>query len=251
MRVPEPVERLHPLVLREAKGKLLELDPPCLDLPRWSSPLRAGQQSGTVWVAPPTPPFRAAASSSPTVSCPPDPRTQDLPHSAASRASVFVDRGVSSADPARLGHRQRQAVQTRPQICDAARTLFARDGYVATTIVAINDAPGIPVPTIYSAMGTKARILQGIAWQLAATMDVDRHHAASIAVSRRRRARGRGLWERADRTPQQGLPLRAAADPGGRPRIPRQWRVLGRTSSSATRLRPWFRRLGPEPGLLP
>lgn len=77
------------------------------------------------------------------------------------------------------GHRQRQALATRQQIARAARTLFARNGYVATTIVAISEAADIPVPTIYSAMGTKARILEDIAWQLAATMDIDRHHEAA------------------------------------------------------------------------
>lgn len=70
---------------------------------------------------------------------------------------------------------------TKQQIADAARRLFAVHGYVATTIAAIADAAGIPAPTIYSAFGTKARILQAIAWGAASTLDVDRSHDAALA----------------------------------------------------------------------
>jgi AcrR family transcriptional regulator len=91
----------------------------------------------------------------------------------------MVVKGSASDDQRRPGHRQRQALATRQQIGRAARELFASHGYVATTIVAISEAADIPVPTIYSAMGTKAKILEDIAWQLAATMDIDRHHEAA------------------------------------------------------------------------
>ena len=60
------------------------------------------------------------------------------------------------------GHRQRQAEATRQQIAHAARALFAERGYVATTITAIADAADIPAPTIYSAFGSKGRILEKI-----------------------------------------------------------------------------------------
>jgi AcrR family transcriptional regulator len=70
-------------------------------------------------------------------------------------------------------HRQRQALATRVQIGDAARELFARDGYVATTIAAISTAAGIPVQTIYSAMGSKAKILQDIASRSPSMVDID------------------------------------------------------------------------------
>ena len=70
-------------------------------------------------------------------------------------------------------HRQRQAVATRVQIGDAARELFARDGYVATTIAAISAAADIPAPTIYSAMGSKAKILQDIASRSSSMADID------------------------------------------------------------------------------
>jgi len=73
-----------------------------------------------------------------------------------------------SADPVEAppGHRQRQAEATKDQIARAARQLFAEHGYAATTIAAISAAAGIPVQTIYSALGSKARILERItqAW---------------------------------------------------------------------------------------
>ena len=90
-------------------------------------------------------------------------------------------------------HRQRQALATRQQIAASARALFAERGYVATTITAIAEAADIPAPTIYSAFGTKAKILQDIAGRAVATLDVDRHHAEALA----------------DPDPRQGLRLAA------------------------------------------
>jgi len=73
-------------------------------------------------------------------------------------------------------HRQRQALATKEQIGRAARGLFAERGYVATTIAAIAEAADIPAPTIYSAFGSKAAILQDIAHRVVAHLEVDRHH---------------------------------------------------------------------------
>jgi AcrR family transcriptional regulator len=70
---------------------------------------------------------------------------------------------------------------TREQIAAAARGLFAERGYVATTITAIAEAADIPAPTIYSAFGTKAKILQDLTWRAVSTLDVDRHHQEAIA----------------------------------------------------------------------
>jgi AcrR family transcriptional regulator len=80
-----------------------------------------------------------------------------------------------------LTHRQRQALATKEQIAGAARSLFAEHGYVSTTFAAIATAADIPAPTIYSAFGTKAKILQEIAWKTAATLDVDRTHDEALA----------------------------------------------------------------------
>ena len=60
------------------------------------------------------------------------------------------------------GHRQRQAEATKREVARVARALFAEHGYVATTISAISAESDIPVQTIYSAFGTKAKILDKI-----------------------------------------------------------------------------------------
>jgi AcrR family transcriptional regulator len=70
---------------------------------------------------------------------------------------------------------------TKAQIASAARALFAAQGYVGTTIAAIAEAADIPAPTIYSAFGSKAAILQAIAWGVAGTLDIDRAHAEALA----------------------------------------------------------------------
>lgn len=77
-------------------------------------------------------------------------------------------------------HRQRQALATKAQIAAAARTLFAGQGYVATTIAAIAEAADIPAQTIYSAFGGKAAILRAIAWEIAGTLDVDQVHEQAL-----------------------------------------------------------------------
>ena len=60
------------------------------------------------------------------------------------------------------GHRQRQAEATKREVARVARALFAEHGYVATTISTISAEADIPVQTIYSAFGSKARILDKI-----------------------------------------------------------------------------------------
>lgn len=60
------------------------------------------------------------------------------------------------------GHRQRQAEATKREVARVARAMFAERGYVATTISAISAEADIPVQTIYSAFGSKAKILEKI-----------------------------------------------------------------------------------------
>ena len=60
------------------------------------------------------------------------------------------------------GHRQRQAEATKREVARVARALFAERGYVATTIDTISAEADIPVQTIYSAFGSKAKILDKI-----------------------------------------------------------------------------------------
>lgn len=61
-----------------------------------------------------------------------------------------------------VGHRQRQAEATKREVARVARALFAEHGYVATTINTISTEADIPAQTIYSAFGSKAKILDKI-----------------------------------------------------------------------------------------
>lgn len=56
-------------------------------------------------------------------------------------------------------YRQEQAEATRVRIAEAARELFAADGYGATSIDAIAKEAGVATRTVYSAFGTKREIL--------------------------------------------------------------------------------------------
>ncbi|MFI5708566.1 TetR/AcrR family transcriptional regulator [Kribbella sp. NPDC051620] len=56
-------------------------------------------------------------------------------------------------------YRQEQAELTRIRIAEAARKLFAGNGYGATSIDAIAKEAGVATRTVYSAFGTKREIL--------------------------------------------------------------------------------------------
>jgi len=55
--------------------------------------------------------------------------------------------------------RQRQAAQTRTDILEAARRLFSKRGYPATTIDAIAREAGVSEATVYAAFGSKRGLL--------------------------------------------------------------------------------------------
>lgn len=59
-------------------------------------------------------------------------------------------------------NRERQAADTQLRIVRAARTLFLRDGYAATTIAAIAAEAGVAVQTVYASARSKRQILQRI-----------------------------------------------------------------------------------------
>lgn len=82
-----------------------------------------------------------------------------------------------------LGHRQRQAKATRDAISTAARQLFAERSYAATTIEAIATASAIPAPTIYSAFGSKAAILEAIRQSWVAESGVVTLAAAAMSLA--------------------------------------------------------------------
>ena len=68
---------------------------------------------------------------------------------------------MDSADPPkpRPTLRQERAAVTRRRILEAARMLFFRDGYAATTLKAVAAEAGVAVQTVYAVFGSKAAIL--------------------------------------------------------------------------------------------
>jgi AcrR family transcriptional regulator len=68
--------------------------------------------------------------------------------------------------------RREQAATTRRQILDAARELFERDGYAATSMAAIAAAAGVSLKTVYLAFETKSGLLRAL-WHLLLRGDED------------------------------------------------------------------------------
>ena len=64
--------------------------------------------------------------------------------------------------PYDASNRQRQALETRRRIVDAAARLFVRDGYADTSIAAIANEAGVAVPTVYATLRSKANILRAV-----------------------------------------------------------------------------------------
>jgi AcrR family transcriptional regulator len=62
----------------------------------------------------------------------------------------------------RLTLRAERAAVTRRRILAAARLLFARDGYGATTLRAVAAEAGVAVQTVYAVFGSKAGILRAL-----------------------------------------------------------------------------------------
>ena len=86
-----------------------------------------------------------------------------------------LGRSGGSIREAGLTHRQRQALETRRLIAEAAGKLFLERGYAATTMDAIAGEAGVAVSTVYAAFKNKRAILKEIrlAWH-------DRTHAREI-----------------------------------------------------------------------
>ncbi len=61
--------------------------------------------------------------------------------------------------------RQRQAALTRTAILDAARGLFRRQGYAATTIEQIATEAGVGLSTVYAVFTNKRTILVELRWK--------------------------------------------------------------------------------------
>src|SRR5215210_3355210 len=77
-----------------------------------------------------------------------------------------LSRPGGTREEAGMTHRQRQALETRRLIVDAARELFLERGYAATTMEAIAGEAGVAVSTVYAIFKNKRAILKEIrmAW---------------------------------------------------------------------------------------
>jgi AcrR family transcriptional regulator len=98
----------------------------------------------------------------------------------------------------RSTYRQQQAAATRERIAEAARRLFATDGYGSTSMETIAAEAGVAVRTVYAAFGAKREILSFICerWLEAARA---RERAAEVLAERdpARRLRAAAGWLRA------------------------------------------------------
>jgi AcrR family transcriptional regulator len=117
----------------------------------------------------------------------------------------------------RLSHRQRQALETRRLVAQAARALFAEHGYAATSIETVAGEAGVSPRTVYAIFGTKKAILGAICeeWLMEAGVmeaiatgmaepDLARRLALVARTSRRQ-------WE-SDRGVRRMLGIAAASD---------------------------------------
>jgi len=69
--------------------------------------------------------------------------------------------GVSTAPKPQ--RREQQAAETRRLILEAARLLFVRQGFAATSMAQVAAEAGVAVPTVYASVGTKPRLLDLLA----------------------------------------------------------------------------------------
>ena len=61
--------------------------------------------------------------------------------------------------------RREQAAATRQAILEAAERLFAKQGYVGTSVAEIAEEARVALKTVYAVFGTKAEVLRGL-WNL-------------------------------------------------------------------------------------
>jgi AcrR family transcriptional regulator len=76
--------------------------------------------------------------------------------------SESLGKSGGSCEEAGLTHRQRQALETRRLIAEAAAGLFLERGYAATTMDAIAGEAGVAVSTVYAAFKNKRAVLREI-----------------------------------------------------------------------------------------
>lgn len=83
-----------------------------------------------------------------------------------------TDKSDQTSRPYHSPRRAEQAEATRQAIMQAARKLFAEQGYQATTLQAIAREAEVSVPTIYVVFGSKAAILSALIKSAGADEDI-------------------------------------------------------------------------------
>ncbi len=88
---------------------------------------------------------------------------------------------MEDVKPRRQRLRAARAAATRQRIADAARLLFRRDGYAATTLQAVADEAGVAVQTVYAVYGSKAGILRTLREAAVFQPEAEAFYGAAIA----------------------------------------------------------------------
>jgi AcrR family transcriptional regulator len=92
-------------------------------------------------------------------------------------------------------YRRQQAAATKERIAEAVRTLFATQGFSATSMETIAAEAGVAVRTVYAAFGTKREILSFICEQwLERARARERAQAVLVEPDPRRRIHGAASW---------------------------------------------------------
>jgi AcrR family transcriptional regulator len=90
---------------------------------------------------------------------------------------------VKPKRPYNSPRRQEQAAATRRSVLEAARRLFERDGYAATTMEAIATEAGVALKTVYVIFVTKSGLLRAL-WDVLLKGDDDAAAVATRVVPR-------------------------------------------------------------------
>jgi AcrR family transcriptional regulator len=84
------------------------------------------------------------------------------------------------SEPASLTRRERQAQQTRREILEAARLLFARHGYSRTSVRDIAKTAGVSAQTVYDSVGSKQALVAALNDLIDSEADIARIAGDSI-----------------------------------------------------------------------
>jgi AcrR family transcriptional regulator len=91
-----------------------------------------------------------------------------------------------------MNRREKQAIETRRDILDAALRLFAERGYARTSIADIAGEAGVAVPTVYTSVGAKRLLLRQLldrideqagVGELAASLHKETDPAAVLSIA--------------------------------------------------------------------